>query len=422
MARQERVVAPVGVGVETLRAVRTRARIASFQQRGAVVRRFPEPLAEQSAPRVLAVVTHVADESRPSELIVERLQRTLDGLLESLGHTRLELVLNTLPGRHVAAALPDYLSSRLVVRERHGVEPMFLGFEAQARVRRAGPRTSTGSSTSRTTSLLSDGLVLEKLAYFNSGAPPEALLLPHRYEFWNGRQDLHRSRVQDAPWTGPGTGSRCSRSRTGGSRSSRIRTAVVTACRGSSSAAGSTPGASWYGRVSYTAARESAATGCLAESFRLYKPHPSNLSFLEIRHWDTKYAELSAEIHDLEGTRGTVAEARRRLWRAAAAQPRPGAATCVRRNSVSMCTWFPPKLLGHDARVLVEERAVVDQGVAAGEQEHVDERVDDRGSRGGGVVGERVRVARPGGGYSDRRVTAFGSPARSSLIHSASVA
>jgi hypothetical protein len=37
-----------------------------------------------------------------------------------------------MPGRHVAAAsLPVHLRSRLEIRERDGVEPLFVGFEAQ---------------------------------------------------------------------------------------------------------------------------------------------------------------------------------------------------------------------------------------------------------------------------------------------------
>ena len=42
---------------------------------------------------------------------------------------------------------------------------------------------------------------------------------------------------------------------------------------------------------------ESAATGCLAEAFRLYKPHVDNMTYLEVRHWDTKYSELHDRRH-----------------------------------------------------------------------------------------------------------------------------
>jgi len=56
-------------------------------------------------------------------------------------------------------------------------------------------------------------------------------------------------------------------------------------------------GRRWYGKISLVAPRESAATGCLAEAFRIYKPHVDNMTYLEVRHWDTKYAELRDPIH-----------------------------------------------------------------------------------------------------------------------------
>lgn len=296
---RDRVVAPVAVSAETVRALRTRARIASFQHRGRVVRRFPEPAPEHARPRVLAVVTHVADETRSPELNVERLEKTLDGLLESLGHTQLELVLNTLPGRHVAAALPEHLSSRLVVREHEDVEPLLLGFEAQTefvdRVDDVDWFLYLEDDL-----VLTDGLVLEKLAYFNSGAPPDALLLPHRYEFWNGAKtyiDLVSRSSPDWTWN----------------RLTLIRIEGWEFAEFENPHSGCyflsqeqlrrwiASGRQWYGKVSYTASRESAATGCLAECFRLYKPHPSNLRFLEIRHLGTRYAEYYAEQHASRG-------------------------------------------------------------------------------------------------------------------------
>ncbi len=79
---------------------------------------------------MVAVITHVANPHRDRDLTVVWLERTLDGLLESLCHTRLELVLNTLPGRHVANDLPEHLRSRLVVSEHGGADPIFVGFEA----------------------------------------------------------------------------------------------------------------------------------------------------------------------------------------------------------------------------------------------------------------------------------------------------
>jgi hypothetical protein len=149
--------------------------------------------------------------------------------------------------------------------------------------------------------VLEDGLMLDKLTYFNENAPAEAVLIPHRYELWQGRKvyiDLRAKRV-------PGenrTTNRLTRIEVGGwafaefenphsgwyclSRAQLARWLAT--------------GRRWYGLASYQGARESAGTGCLEECFRLYKPHPDHMRFLEIRHLGTKYAELFASFHGAE--------------------------------------------------------------------------------------------------------------------------
>jgi hypothetical protein len=296
----ERAFAPVGAAIETASAVRTRLQIARVRKRAAVHQRFPAPIAEPARVRVVAVVTHVADPARGREESAARLERTLDGLLESLGHTELELVLNTLPGRHVADALPEHLRSRLVVREHENVEPMFAGFEAQREFERRAEDADWFLYTEDDI-VLCDPLVLEKLRFFNDGAPPEAVLLPHRYELWNGRKFFidvwsRSARPEERPWNrltlleigdwrfaefeNPHSGFYCL---------SREQVARWLAT-----------GRRWYGLASYVGPRESAATGCLEECFRLYKPRPDTMHFLEIRHLGTKYAELYASLHEAE--------------------------------------------------------------------------------------------------------------------------
>jgi hypothetical protein len=100
----ERVFAPFGQFMELLAAVRLRLQIIRIRQRATVHRRFPTPLRQAPAPRVLAVITHITSERYEGSLFVERLSATLDGLLLSLCRTRLELGLNPLPGRHAARA------------------------------------------------------------------------------------------------------------------------------------------------------------------------------------------------------------------------------------------------------------------------------------------------------------------------------
>jgi hypothetical protein len=291
-----RLFAPVGLATEYVRAARTRAAIAAVNQRPELARRFPGPRTQTARVSVVAVVTHLADPARPVEWGVERVARTVEGLVEALGHTDLEIVLNTMPGRHVGEALPDHLRTRVDVREHDIDDPMFLGFEAQQEfVRRA--QDADWFLYTEDDVVLTDSLVLEKLAFFNDAAPADTILLPHRYELWRGRRTyidlVSKTSAEIGPWLGttvieaggwkfaefenPHSGWYCL------SRSQLDRWLAT--------------GRRWFGEVSFVAARESAATGCLAEAFRLYKPHPDNMTYLEVRHWDTKYSQQHARIH-----------------------------------------------------------------------------------------------------------------------------
>ncbi len=54
-------------------------------------------------------------------------------------------------------------------------------------------------------------------------------------------------------------------------------------------------GRHWAGLTSYVGPLESAATGCLFEAFSLYQVHYDNARFLEVEHRDTKYSKQIAE-------------------------------------------------------------------------------------------------------------------------------
>ena len=295
--RVDRGLAVVGLAVETGRAVRTRAAIQIVRQRQRVHRRFPAPVAIGERPRVLAVVTHVATEGRSTEEAAARLEQTLDGLFESLAHTDLELVLNTLAGRHVAEALPEHQRERLAVREHEGVEPLFAGFEAQKELAaRAGD--FEWFCYLEDDLVLRDTFLLEKLAFFNEAAPPGALLIPHRYELWNGTKfhlDMWSKgmRPEERRWN------RLTLVELGGWKFAEFEN-PHSGCYFLSRAQLErwlATGRRWYGISSYVGPRESAATGALEEAFRLYKPHPENIHFLEIRHLGTQYAEYYSGLH-----------------------------------------------------------------------------------------------------------------------------
>jgi hypothetical protein len=296
---QRTLSAPLPRALSVVQALRTRARIAAFKQQSHTVRRFPAPVLDEPGPVVVAVVTHVTTGERPREVEAERVARTLEGLLESLGHTRLELVLNTMPERHVADDLPEHLRARLVVRERTDAEPLFLGFAAQAEFEQRA-ETADWFLYLEDDIVLDDGMLLDKLAFFEQGAPPEALLLPHRYEFWHGRKTyvdlISKASPEICAWN------RLTELEIGGWKFVEYENPHSGFYALSRRQLGRwlETGRHWSDRISWVAARESAATGCLGEAFRLYKPHPRNMTFLEVRHWDTRVAERNALRHGLE--------------------------------------------------------------------------------------------------------------------------
>lgn len=288
-------VAPLGRAVELARALRVRGEIAAFQQRAAITARFPAPAAP-SQPRVIAVVTHVAALNRPEEVTTKRLTQTLDALIGSLGTTELEVVVNTMPNRHAVSRLPRYLVDRVAVAERTIDEPLFLGFEAQEEFA-ARADSADWFLYLEDDILLSDSLILEKLTYFNAGAPSEALLLPHRFEYWQGRRTyidlVSKSSPEICGWN------RRTLLEIGGWKFAEFANphSGFYALSRSQLHRWLETGRSWYGKVSFVAARESAATGCLAEALRLYKPHPDNMHFLEVRHLDTRYSQEHLARH-----------------------------------------------------------------------------------------------------------------------------
>jgi hypothetical protein len=293
----ERVLARPSELLETLAAIRTRLRIIRVRQRAQVHRRFPAPVKRDKPPRVLAVVTHLSREGRTADVSAQRLAETLDGLLASLGHTDLQLALNTLPGRHVADALPAYQRERLLVCEQSpDGDPLFLGFDAQ-NVFAERVDDYDWFCFLEDDLILGDGILLEKLAFFNDAAPPEAVLLPHRYELWNG-QKIHIDMRAKGRAGEDTTAGRLTLIEAGDWKfaepanphsgfyaltQSQVRTWLAS-------------GRHWYKLCSYYGPLESAATGSLEECFRIYKPHPDNLEFLEIRHFGTKYAELYEQL------------------------------------------------------------------------------------------------------------------------------
>lgn len=288
---------PLAVARELPRRARARARLALLGQRYRIVELFGESWQPQQGVKVLAVVTHVAtaadladDESRARK--VEKLVRTIEGLCASFAHCDLAVVVNSIPGGHVVDSLPAWQRGRVELSEQEVADPMYAGFHAQEVFERRA-EAADWFLYCEDDIVLDDPLLLEKLEFFSRHAGERSVLLPHLYELKEGRK-YYPNFVDNRDWTSSGIWDRDSVLAIGRLRFAEFQNphSGFYCLSRAQLADWLATGRYWYGRVSFVAPRESAATGCLFEAFRLYKPHPANFNFLEARHWDVKYAGL----------------------------------------------------------------------------------------------------------------------------------
>jgi hypothetical protein len=154
--------------------------------------------------------------------------------------------------------------------------------------------------------LLGDACFLEKVEEFNRRSPyADALLLPHRFELNEGVKYYDCRDFRNKMWTGPAGSdirdvvnaltlityeSELLRRKVRFAEYTNPHAAVHCLDRRQLGRWEAT-GRHWRGKVSWIGPLESAATGCLFEGFHLYKPHPENRWFLEVRHLGTKYSD-----------------------------------------------------------------------------------------------------------------------------------
>jgi hypothetical protein len=305
---------PVFLARDLWRMMRRQWRLSMLRQRSGVYRRLygalPQPgVVSAVRQKVLAVVTHVlteaevADEARRLAK-VGALSETLDTLFRSLAHHDLTVVINTFRDRDGVAALPAYQQARCrIVRHEDG-DPMLVEFGAQDIFLHAQDEFDWFLFLEDDIAV-EDTCFLEKLAEFNRlSHDGRALLLPHRFEYNEGRKyyidrdfgnrgwGLGESTVEDVinPLTTISYDSALAATRVSHAEFTNPHAACHCLSR-AQLARWNDGGRAWYRRVLWVGALESAATGCLFECFDLYKPHPANKWFLEVRHLATKYSD-----------------------------------------------------------------------------------------------------------------------------------
>lgn len=248
----------------------------------------------EKKPRILVVIAHIASEEQAREKEkaaekIEKIKNTIDGLLASFAHCELTIFVSTTTGRHITQYLPEYQIQRIQVQEEENCDPMYIGFKAQDKF--ADKQNDFDWFLFIEDDIvIQDSLFLEKLEKFNQNCGNDrAVLLPNRYEIWEGNKsyiDLtieHKlawdkfsavevEGIKLAECSNPHSGIYCL-------SQSQLKIWLKT-------------GRKWQYQSVFVGPLESAATFCLLECFSLYKPHPKNLHFLEVRHYDTKYSKL----------------------------------------------------------------------------------------------------------------------------------
>ncbi len=289
---------------EYLRAVKRYFQIGLLYQRVPVINALAENQQVQlPPPKVLAMIAHVTsvEEAKNREKAfekIERLKNTIDGLLTSFAHCELSIVISTVSDRHITEYLPDYQIRSIRVQEELDCDPMYVGFRIQDNLINNVDKFDWFLFLEDDI-IIHDSYMLEKLDKFQRNCGYDhAVLMPNRYEVWEGRKsyidltilkkELGTARfwnglsiveidgVKFAECVNPHAGCYCLSQSQLKHWSSSDR--------------------AWKNKdLGFGGPRECAATFSLLECFSLYKAHPSNLHFFEVRHYDTKYSKLYPE-------------------------------------------------------------------------------------------------------------------------------
>jgi len=277
------------------RAIVQKVKLIQFYQRREVIEFLADPEAlPGDRPRVMTAIAHItsSEEAASREAgatKIERLSHTIEGLLTSLAHCHLQIVICTVPGRHITAYLPDYQQQAISVAEIGDCDPMYIGFAAQDLLA-AQVDHHNWLMFIEDDIVLYDSCFLDKINQFNQVYGHDtALLFPNRYEMHQGKKSYIDLTIErDLAWDrlssftiGTVKFAECTNPHAGIYCLSQVQMRRWIAS-----------GRTWKNRPLMVGPLESAATFCLLECFSLFKPHPTNLNYLEVRHYDTKYSKL----------------------------------------------------------------------------------------------------------------------------------
>lgn len=258
-----------------------------------------KPKVAVARPRVLAAIVHITSVQEhasrdAAQVKIERLVTTLDGLLCSFAHCDLKVLVVTMEQRHVVDFLPDHLKDAVELLLVEGGDPMFIGYPAQDALI-ARREAHDWFVFIEDDIEIRDSSFLDKVSRFCAQPGLErCVLMPNRFEYVNrvkryidlthlaGMVEWNRlSRVSHDG----NVMAECLNAHAGMFCLSRAQIDMLAAS-----------GREWRGRDLYAGPRESTATFSLMECFKLYKPHPDNFYYLEVRHVDSKYSLMHPDV------------------------------------------------------------------------------------------------------------------------------
>ena len=289
-----RLALPCAIASSLATAVVRKFKIQMYlHRRGEAIRWLAERAVEaRPRARVCIVIANVVGEEKARDPVlaapyVERLWRTMDGILTSFADCELTILVSSLPNRSIVHLLPEYQRSRIELIEGPECHPMYVEFRMQDElIQRMDDHD--WFLFLEDDIVIHDAYFLRKVQEFNRNAGPRDVLMPHRFEYVEGVKryiDLNISKTQ--AWN------KASALKINGVKFSEFTNphAALYFLSREQLKLWDRSGRTWKNRI-FVGPLESAATYCLFECFNLYKPHPSNLSYLEVRHYDTKYSQL----------------------------------------------------------------------------------------------------------------------------------
>lgn len=241
--------------------------------------------------KLLFVVAHVVPEGADKSYHLQRLKECLDGILCSFDGYDKDIFLLTKPGYSLRENLPAYLISVTQEYFSNQEDPMLVEFDSYD-LFHSNMQSYDYFFFLEDDIIIHDALWVHKIEFFNKEInDPSILLFPHRYEYDNGvkfyndqimHSKMESNRYRYADW---------STIKVGGIEFCKFENphAAIHCLNREQVEYWTKKGNPLRNVVTAFGTLESAATFNLCHAFTIYKPHPDNLGYLEVRHFGNKY-------------------------------------------------------------------------------------------------------------------------------------